>query len=259
MRAWLAIGASLLLGANAFGQDRYEIPAEQAETARMLQEQALESDLAWDIVESLTTEIGPRLGGSEAEARARRGLAHVRTVQGRYGDAIQLLMQADDQLAQEGDPFVRAGVMHMLGELEAERGRSARAVDAWRKAVSADRAFGRTLLPKIEAGFAARKKVQEYEKFVRSLLEERPEDASAHVALARSLAARGETVEAIESLSRAVEIAPGAPSLRVELGRLLLDGGQEGEALKAFGALLDVIERDAWGPLDLSESEEGTA
>ncbi len=71
MRAWLAIGASLLLGANAFGQDRYEIPAEQAATAQMLQEQALESDLAWDIVESLTTEIGPRLGGSEAEARAR--------------------------------------------------------------------------------------------------------------------------------------------------------------------------------------------
>ena len=36
-------------------------------------------------------------------------------------------------------------------------------------------------------------------------------------------------------------------------------GGHEGEALKAFGALLDVIERDAWGALDVSESEEGTA
>ena len=147
----------------------------------------------------------------------------------------------------------------MLGDLEAERGRGARAIDAWRKAVSADRSLGSTLLPKIEAGFAARKKVREYEKFVRSLLEEHPKDASAHVALARSLAARGETAEAIESLSRAVEIAPGAPSLRVELGRLLLDGGHEGEVLKAFGALLDVIERDAWGALDVSESAEATA
>src|SRR3546814_12687580 len=29
------------------------------------------SGVAWDIVEGLTTEIGPRLAGSEAEARAR--------------------------------------------------------------------------------------------------------------------------------------------------------------------------------------------
>jgi len=34
-------------------------------------DKALEDNLAWDILESLTTEVGPRLGGSEAEARAR--------------------------------------------------------------------------------------------------------------------------------------------------------------------------------------------
>jgi len=45
-------------------------PATEA-TARQLMEEALASDLAWDIVESLTTEVGPRLAGSEAEARAR--------------------------------------------------------------------------------------------------------------------------------------------------------------------------------------------
>jgi len=147
----------------------------------------------------------------------------------------------------------------LLGELEAERGRDAKAIDAWRKAVSADRSLGSMLLPKIEAGFAARKKAPEYEKVVRSLLEEHPDDGAAHVALARTLASRGETAAAIESLSRAVEVAPGEPSLRVELGRLLLDGGHDGEALKAFGALLDVIERDAWRPLDVAESEEETA
>ncbi len=32
---------------------------------------ALEDDYAWDIVEGLTTEVGPRLAGTEAEARAR--------------------------------------------------------------------------------------------------------------------------------------------------------------------------------------------
>ncbi|MEA1941982.1 MAG: M20/M25/M40 family metallo-hydrolase [Pseudomonadota bacterium] len=53
------------------GQERPEISADAAATAETLMETALESDLAYDIVESLTTEVGPRLAGSEAEARAR--------------------------------------------------------------------------------------------------------------------------------------------------------------------------------------------
>lgn len=40
-------------------------------TIDRLQAAALESDHAYDIVESLVTEVGPRLAGSEAEARAR--------------------------------------------------------------------------------------------------------------------------------------------------------------------------------------------
>lgn len=46
------------------------IPA--PEKLATLRDTALESDrYAWDIVEGLTTEVGPRLGGTEAEARAR--------------------------------------------------------------------------------------------------------------------------------------------------------------------------------------------
>ncbi|MEQ8936179.1 MAG: M20/M25/M40 family metallo-hydrolase [Amphiplicatus sp.] len=40
-------------------------------TANQLIDKALADDTAWKVVESLTTEIGPRLAGSEAEARAR--------------------------------------------------------------------------------------------------------------------------------------------------------------------------------------------
>lgn len=36
-----------------------------------LRDSALRDDLAWDITEGLTTEVGPRLAGTEAEARAR--------------------------------------------------------------------------------------------------------------------------------------------------------------------------------------------
>lgn len=66
-----AIVAGALCAAPAVALQGYEIPAEDAETARNLADAGLESDLAWEVLESLTTEIGPRLGGSEAEARAR--------------------------------------------------------------------------------------------------------------------------------------------------------------------------------------------
>ncbi|TFI60295.1 peptidase M28 family protein [Sphingomonas parva] len=47
-------------------------PAQRvAGQAERLREAALEDDVAWDIVEGLTTEVGPRLAGTEAEARAR--------------------------------------------------------------------------------------------------------------------------------------------------------------------------------------------
>jgi carboxypeptidase Q len=36
-----------------------------------LRDAALNDDFAWDVVEGLTTEVGPRLAGTEAEARAR--------------------------------------------------------------------------------------------------------------------------------------------------------------------------------------------
>jgi len=42
-----------------------------ADSAAALRDSALKDEIAWDIVEGLTTEIGPRPGGSEAEARAR--------------------------------------------------------------------------------------------------------------------------------------------------------------------------------------------
>lgn len=47
------------------------ISAEQQRNVDRLRERALQSDLAWDIVEDLVTEVGPRLAGSPEEARAR--------------------------------------------------------------------------------------------------------------------------------------------------------------------------------------------
>ncbi|HZW18966.1 MAG TPA: M28 family peptidase [Luteimonas sp.] len=46
------------------------IPDAATSQVAQLREQALASDLGWKITESLTTEVGPRLAGTEADARA---------------------------------------------------------------------------------------------------------------------------------------------------------------------------------------------
>jgi hypothetical protein len=84
-----ALAALLALASSANAQQRQQPPGfvvatnpappppvaligeEQRRTVDRLRAAALESDNAWRIVESLVTEIGPRLAGSEAEARAR--------------------------------------------------------------------------------------------------------------------------------------------------------------------------------------------
>jgi carboxypeptidase Q len=48
------------------------IPEAALATAAQLRERALQDRTSWQVVESLTTEIGPRLAGSEADARAVR-------------------------------------------------------------------------------------------------------------------------------------------------------------------------------------------
>ncbi len=70
----LALAAALIAPASAQQAPAPEvepIAPELQRTLDRLRAAALESDRAWDIVESLVTEVGPRLAASEAEARAR--------------------------------------------------------------------------------------------------------------------------------------------------------------------------------------------
>ena len=131
-----------------------------------------------------------------------------------------------------------------LGVLEAEKGRDARAIDAWRRAVVAAPELTASLLPKIEAGFAARKKPQDYEKLLRALASDRPADAAVRIAISRLHLSRDDEKAAVEELSRAVEVAPDSVELRVALGRQMIESGQESEALKTYASLLDALEHE---------------
>ena len=67
----LLVLAGLSLSSMSWADNHPLISDQQRKTANALIQTALDSDLAFEIVESLTTEVGPRLAGSEAEARAR--------------------------------------------------------------------------------------------------------------------------------------------------------------------------------------------
>ncbi len=78
----------------------------QRENAEQLMQQALKSDLAYEIVESLTTEIGPRLAGSEAEDRARV-----------WGKKLGEELDFDRVVVEEFDmPFWDRGELHIALE-----------------------------------------------------------------------------------------------------------------------------------------------
>ncbi len=174
---------------------------------------------------------------------------------------LELLLSQAQSRIEEGDhsgarsslkrclrSYKRSGAAWaMLGQLEVERGKDAKALAAWRRGALADPSVAPVLYPKIAAGFAALGKSQDFEKFLRGVLEARPDDHAARIALARAIASRGDSKAAIEELSRAIERAPAQTGLRVELGRQLLAEGQEAEALKAYASLLDALENAEGG------------
>ncbi|WP_034159570.1 M28 family peptidase [Sphingomonas sp. ERG5] len=81
--ALIAAFAATALSAPAFAQSRpiTAVPASVAADVAKLRDAALKDDVAYDIIEGITTEVGPRLAGTEAEARARAwGLAKLKAL-----------------------------------------------------------------------------------------------------------------------------------------------------------------------------------
>jgi hypothetical protein len=72
------IAASLLAAASPLAAQTIPDPGKVA----ALRDAALQDQYAWDITEGLTTEVGPRLAGTEAEARAREWAVRKLTAMG---------------------------------------------------------------------------------------------------------------------------------------------------------------------------------
>ena len=69
-RTVLLLALAVALSGPLHAQNATKIGDAALTTAGQLREQALQDNTGWKVAESLTTEVGPRLAGSEADARA---------------------------------------------------------------------------------------------------------------------------------------------------------------------------------------------
>jgi lipopolysaccharide biosynthesis regulator YciM len=179
-----------------------------------------------------------------AEANLWVDLAEAARSEGRTDEARRALRRA----LRRDPESVRAWLE--LGELEAERRHTRKALAAWRRIPEIDRRRGQLVYPRLAASFAAIGRPRDHEKMLRRLLEERPDDADARLALARALAERGETEEGMNEVRRVLERDPDHLEARSALGRILLAADRVPEALKAYAELLDILERRAPAPTE---------
>ncbi len=178
-----------------------------------------------------------RRDGSGEEAELYVAMAETARAEGRAEDARRAVKKA----LRRDRASVRAWIV--LGSLERERGRNRAALAAWVRVPRLDRRSGPIVYPQLEATYAELDRAREYEVFLRELLADSADDAGARLALARTLAARGEVDDAVAELRHALDRDPDDLEARATLGRVLLAEHRDPEATVEYAVLLDVLDR----------------
>lgn len=185
--------------------------------------------------------LAARIDRLDAEGDATSGVlvdrAEVAHAEGRTADARTSLRRALRRNARN------ARAWSLLGELEAELGRPKAALDAWRRVPQLERRLGPQVYPRLAATFATLGRARDHEAYLRELLREMPDDGPSRIALARALAARGDTEGALAELRMLLERDPDDLDAHHAQGLLLLAAGKEAEALRAFAEVLQRVER----------------
>jgi lipopolysaccharide biosynthesis regulator YciM len=171
------------------------------------------------------------------EAALYVAMAEAARAEGR-GDAAR---KAVKKALRRDGRSVRAWIV--LGELEAERGRNPAALAAWLRVPELDRRAGPQVYSQLEATYAALGRARDFEVRLRGWLAARPDDRGARLALARSLAARGDVEPALGELALLLERDADDLEARALLGRVLQAEGREEQAAKAHRELIDALER----------------
>lgn len=186
---------------------------------------------AGDLPESERTGRRTRIALAWADQRARSG---------DDAQAGKILRRALRQNPEHAETWVR------LGDLEASRGRTKRAVRAWQRGLELDRDHSRALHPKLADAFRELDRTDEYEVWLRRAIEQKPHDLDARIALARSLADRGEEAAALEELAALDADHPEHLEVQVAYARALAAADAPSEALERLLALCDRMDREGW-------------
>ena len=216
-------------------RDRRPRDAEALAALARLRADVRDFDAAFDAQRQLARSNG--VPGRSAEARLWLEKSEALTAEGRGDEARRALGKCLRR-----DPGL-ALAWERLAELEAERGKSKKALAAWQRALALDRRAAARIYPRLEASFAALGRARQCEAELRDELARRPEHAEVRLALARLLAARGDVEPALAELDALFEREPERLDAHAARARLLLGAGREAEAGKALAELLDVLER----------------
>jgi len=163
-------------------------------------------------------------------------LSEAESAEGHFDEARRAVKRALKLDPRNGDAWI------LLGGLEAERGRSKAALEAWKKVARIDRKKAEAIYPRLEASFAAQDRARDFESYLRGLLDQSSGDHGARIALARALASRGAVDEGLAELRRVLDANPGNLPARIALGRILLAEHRDTDAVKELGQLLEMLE-----------------
>lgn len=186
--------------------------------------------------------------GAVDEAALLVEMARVAQAEGRSDDARRTVKKA----LRKDPRSIRGWVT--LGDLEAERSRSKQALAAWLKVTELDLQSGPLVFSKLEATYAALGRPRDFEQVLREAIKRDPDDVGPVLALASTLAARGDSELAIEELRAALDRFPDSIELRGALGRVLLRDRPGSPEAIALGELLHALDRK--GLLEIHEKLE---
>ena len=108
------------------------------------------------------------------------------------------------------------------------------------------------MFPRLEAAFSALGRSPDYLSFLRERIEEQPDAGAARVALARTLAAGGETDAAIAELRTRLDQRADDLEARCTLARILLAAHRDPDAIKEYAELVEVLARETTPELEES-------
>ena len=142
---------------------------------------------------------------------------------------------------------------YLMGELEVQRGRGRAALAIWRGIIEHGGPGADAAYAKAEAGSAVLRQGKRHETFLRAVIKERADDPAPRLALARALAGRGESDEAVKTLRLLLDRWPDSLQARTALGEIFMAEHRDPDALKEFAELLGIL---AAKPRTIPESGE---